>query len=418
MVVTVTPLAVEKDSRTFKQAASISRFGYMSLVFEGQGSELELTILPFTLQSIKKTKPKKDNKRVEDHQVPKRKEGYSTVIKRLTKSQFWELLHFFYDRIYQYGLRTFWKIPKAQLYYLHAFYQFPAVYLLCRLYKVPYIYDAHDFYSRIQGEEKLNWLQKRIIVPFDHWLETNCVKKAADIITVSDGIADLQMQEFGRRGTVIRNCQDPRIDIVPIHDLRDGLKLGEKDFLLVVIGQAKPGQAIIEAIDAMSQLPGDVHIAFLGNNYLQYIPEGLDTHLFKRIHIVPPVKPSEVVNYIKNADASLILYYPYSINYYYSLPNSFFQSVNAGLPILYPENLPEIRKIAELYQIGLPINPQSPTSIRNAVRKLIQSSEELSIYRKNLLRASQELNWEHEEKILEKLINHVLYPVNDKEVVY
>jgi len=63
------------------------------------------------------------------------------------------------------------------------------------------------------------------------------------------------------------------------------------------------------------------------------------------------------------------------------------------------------------------IHPRSPASIRNAVMKIIHAPEQLSIYRKNVIRASQKLNWEHEEIFLEVLINHVLYPVSDKEVL-
>ena len=51
-VVTITPTAVERDSRTFKQAASVARFGYSSLVVEGQASDLGQTILPFTLRGV------------------------------------------------------------------------------------------------------------------------------------------------------------------------------------------------------------------------------------------------------------------------------------------------------------------------------------------------------------------------------
>ena len=35
----------------------------------------------------------------------------------------------------------------------------------------------------------------------------------------------------------------------------------------------------------------------------------------------------------------------------------FFQPIAAGLPVLYPE-LPEIRRIAEQYELGVPIDPQ------------------------------------------------------------
>ncbi|MDQ7779190.1 MAG: hypothetical protein RDV41_05720, partial [Planctomycetota bacterium] len=50
-IVSLTPLSVESDSRTFKQAASAARFGYRSIVVEGEPSRLPCTDLPFELRT-------------------------------------------------------------------------------------------------------------------------------------------------------------------------------------------------------------------------------------------------------------------------------------------------------------------------------------------------------------------------------
>ena len=46
-IVTVTPLAVEADSRTLKQASSVARFGYRSVVVENGKSRFQAVTLPF-----------------------------------------------------------------------------------------------------------------------------------------------------------------------------------------------------------------------------------------------------------------------------------------------------------------------------------------------------------------------------------
>src|SRR4051812_46557557 len=52
VIVSITPTRVEADSRTFKQAASFARFGYTSIVVEGERSHLDKERLPFELRTI------------------------------------------------------------------------------------------------------------------------------------------------------------------------------------------------------------------------------------------------------------------------------------------------------------------------------------------------------------------------------
>jgi hypothetical protein len=119
------------------------------------------------------------------------------------------------------------------------------------------------------------------------------------------------------------------------------------------------------------------------------------------------VKSNEVVPFIRTADASLILYYPLSANYENCLPNGFFQSIGAELPLLYPQ-LTEIKKLAEKYKLGIPVDPQSAQSIREAVMQLSEGPDVVSTYKKNLRAANLALSWEREESILYDLIRRVL----------
>src|SRR6266851_6843348 len=51
-IVTLTPMSIESDSRTFKQASAVSRFGYQSIVVEARTSRDLGNDLTFDLRSV------------------------------------------------------------------------------------------------------------------------------------------------------------------------------------------------------------------------------------------------------------------------------------------------------------------------------------------------------------------------------
>jgi glycosyltransferase involved in cell wall biosynthesis len=92
-----------------------------------------------------------------------------------------------------------------------------------------------------------------------------------------------------------------------------------------------------------------------------------------------------------------------------SLPNKFFQSIAAGLPLLYPD-LIEIKTLAKQYQLGIQIDPLSSQSIIDAVISLHSNRKKMMELKRNLQKASEEINWEKEEILLKKIIDNVLIP--------
>lgn len=409
-IVTFTPLAVEADSRTFKQAASMARFGYRSIVIEGKPSVVNRSDLPFILFSLRPFKEGQPPLPTPDSLKKPPSGTLATLKERFQKNPAlkptWELLGYLFYTLYWWGLRTYLASPKADVYYLHAFLQFPAVYLLCRRHRARYIYDAHDFYSRIEENWEASGLRKYVFRPFERWLETCCIQKAAGLVTVSPGLARLHQALFGKTALVVRNCQDRRLARSPAFTLRQLLGLPPEAFLIVVIGNEKKGAASRDFMKALHRLPEEVHIAFLGSSYEPHRVYIVQAGLTRRVHLVPPVQPTEVEGFIRDAELSAIIYYPRSVNYLHALPNGFFHAIAAGLPLLYSE-LPEIKQIAEQYNLGLPINPQDPESVRTAVMELLQNPEKLAQFRKNALQAREDLCWEKEDLLLQQLLQEL-----------
>ena len=411
-VVSVTPIRIRADSRSFKIAATIARFGYCSVVVEGERSDLDEAHLPFRLRSLGWTLAA-DGIQVDAAKVLLNRNLVRTIRKAWMAMRDRLPLFLIFPFLLRYVQRDIilplYCTPKASLYYVHGLSFFPAVSLLCTRYRASLIYDAHDFYGGMQSPAETSRLNfsRRWIMAFYRHLESRLVDTAAAVVTVSDGVAKLEERAFGCHPIVVRNCHDARLDQEPPMNLRQVLGLSSDQFILVALGNAKKGAAIQEALDAMEELPAHVHLVFVGRYFEPIIKSIRSRHLENRVHVVPPVKPFEVVPFIRSGDASIILYYPRSADYVNSLPNRFFQPLAAELPLLYPE-LPEIRRIAEKYDIGIPIDPQNPRSIGNAVMKLLNDPNLVARYEKNLRVARDELSWEKEETILRNLISATL----------
>ena len=299
------------------------------------------------------------------------------------------------NHLVKYGVVPFRTLPRANLYYLHGPYHFPAVWFACLRYRSRFIYDAHDFYPIVDPH------------PFYRFLESWCVRKALAVVTVSNGVARMHDESFGSDPLIIRNCHDDRMDRALDVSLRQSLKLRNTDFLLVSIGHGgKDGQATPQAVESLVGLPDHVHLAFVGDHHEDSQKTIDRLGLQNRAHVVSAVPPTEIVPFVRSADLSLILYSPVNPDYEHALPNKFFQSIAADLPILYSPALPEINALAVRHELGLPIDPQSPSSIREGVRKMMDL-DRLSNAKRRAALAHRVLNWEAEEQSLADLIDRI-----------
>jgi glycosyltransferase involved in cell wall biosynthesis len=307
----------------------------------------------------------------------------------------------------QYFFQVLSVTPRADVYYLHAFYQFPAVFLLCLRYRAKMIYDAHDFYSQLEDDASFSSYWKNWVLPFEQMVERICVWFASDVVTVNEGIAALMRERFSCEPAILRNAHDPRLDRIPATTIREHIGVPPGTFLVVSIGNWKKGMAMEQMLDALAALPKHVHLAFLGSGYSSLDEAIASRSLGGRVHLVKPVLPQEIVPFIVSADASVVLYYGKSVNYQNALPNRFFQSIAAKLPLVYPD-LNEIRRLADQYGVGIMADPQQPAEIESAISTLIEDAHRRDEIRNNLLVASRELSWEREEQLLGRLLNRHL----------
>jgi glycosyltransferase involved in cell wall biosynthesis len=94
------------------------------------------------------------------------------------------------------------------------------------------------------------------------------------------------------------------------------------------------------------------------------------------------------------------------MNYYYALPNKFFDYIQARVPVLV-SGFPEMQKIVEEYAIGEILKSRNPKECAQQITAMLQSPQR-EMWKHNLETASEELNWEKEKVILLEMFNKLL----------
>lgn len=232
----------------------------------------------------------------------------------------------------------------------------------------------------------------------DRELDIAC-RDAEGWVTVNDALADDIADRFRvGRPLVLRNCQFEGF-WPPDGRLRRDLGLSEQVRLILHLNTLRSGEGVEMAIDALAELPPDVHFAALG-------PEGesgfvarmrrraAERGVAERFH-VPPLQPVHAIPaYAGGADIGVIAREGISRNNRLSLPNRLFQMIGARLPVA-ATPLPEIARLVREWQLGALFEEGDPKRLAAAVRTMIEPAA-LAGFRRAVHRAAASLVWERE----------------------
>lgn len=408
-IVSLTPIAVESDSRTLKQASSMTRLGHLSVVVEGATSRsIDRDELLFELRSAGPPTPPgaAATAAMPSARGTRRPRGrLSTPVVRAAREVIL-VRDALRTQTNTFIRRTLAAAPRADVYYVHSYLQFPAAAMLARRHGARIVYDAHDFYPDAAHDGLT--ASERTVLRVHRLVERACVRRADAIVTVSPGVAELMQRRWGRTPTVVLNAHDRRLDRPAARTLREAVGLAADTTLIVMVGNAKREDAFENALRALDLMPA-VHLALVGGGYDEThreLARGFGVQ--GRVHFLPAVRATELSAFIADADAAVILYRPMSSNFRNALPNRFFHAVAAGMPVLYPDDLPNLRALAERYDVGLPIRTGDPASIAAAVARLRDEPGLTRRLRDNALAAQGALSWERSEEILDALIGDLL----------
>lgn len=264
-------------------------------------------------------------------------------------------------------------------------------YWISRLKKAKLVYDSHEYFTEsvYRNSSKKIWEK----------LENYLFPKLKNVVTVNDSIKNIYEEKFRVSITVIRN--------VPYRFVKKKINLNvvlpENKKILLIQGMGlNENRGMEEAVEMMQFLPNDFMLYFIGNGTIlnQLKKRVSDLQLESKVTFIHPLPYEEMMEYTTQSFLGLIFEkIDISDEHRFSLPNKFFDYLQAGIPVL-SSKAPEIKRIIEKYNVGDFINSFDPKEI---AEKIISISTDHVVYERwkhNTEKASEELNWENEETIL------------------
>ena len=259
--------------------------------------------------------------------------------------------------------------------------------------------DLHEYAPR-QKEDVRRW--KWFVAPYMRWLCSRHVTRASSVTTVCSGLADEYAREFGIRAEVVTNAA-PYQELAPSPTPTDG------PLRVVHSGAAMPDRHLEVLIDAMAQVQRDVEFdLYLARNNPDYI-EQLREHAARRapgrVRIMDPVPYADLPATLSGYDIGFYSIPPVSFNHLHSLPNKFFDFVQARLAVVVSPS-PEMAQLVTKHGLGVVAPGFDAASLAGAIDGL--DPAQVDAAKQNAHRAARELCAESQVGVWDRAIARLI----------
>ncbi|MEL3901252.1 MAG: glycosyltransferase [Treponema phagedenis] len=280
------------------------------------------------------------------------------------------------------------------------------------LYRKPkLIYDSHEFeFGR--NSKRCKFMSFCVVVA-----ERFLIKQCVFSIMVNDTIADevQKLHKLKKRPLVVRNMQDYiEVDESVVKQYRERYNalfhFKQGDFLVLYHGAIMNGRGVENIIKAIADTNGikGIILGFGEDTYIKELKKIIATnHLERSVVFHDTVPQEELWKYVGAVDVGIVMIDNICLSYYYSLPNKFFQNIQANTPII-GADFPEIKRIIEKYRIGVTCKANSTDDLRKAILKLKDDKHLYNECKKNLKAAARDLCWENEKNVLINAYKEIL----------
>ncbi len=240
----------------------------------------------------------------------------------------------------------------------------PVAWLLARLKRIPWIYDAHEpLPANRTGRGRKASMAIRI--------EEIFLRRANAVVTVGQRLAK-ELQERGARDVVVigswKRLEQFRLPNAVRQEIREKLNMSQEALAVVYIGVLQPDRRIAPLLEAAADAP-DIHIIIGG-----YGPdEPLVTDMaqkYANIHWLGIVPLDEVARYTVAGDAIYYCLNPEAHIAHYSTPNKLFEALAAAKPMIALRGVGELSDILEEVGAGVWLNRPTKEDVLGAFEQL------------------------------------------------
>lgn len=316
--------------------------------------------------------------------------------KNLPKSLAYQLLkycEFFY--------KTVKECKKADIVHCNDLQPLPiaAVAKLFSFGKIKIVYDAHEYETEVKG---LTGIRKSLA----KILESFLIKFVDKIITVNDSIAEKYVEMYGiNKPYVVLNSPNKLVCVEKNDIFREKFGIPKEHKIFLYQGGFSKGRGIEILLETFTNIDiENVCIVFMGYGELE---EKIKEYAgkYKNIFYHEAVEPRVLLSYTVSADYGISLIENVCLNYYYCLPNKFFEYSMAGLPVLCSD-FPVMKSFIQKFNSGTFAIPNDISNIISGIKNIMKKDYKvLSQNSRNMALAN---SWEEQEKVLINLYKDLI----------
>ena len=261
---------------------------------------------------------------------------------------------------------------------------------------VPVVADLHEY---TPGHLEPGSLAHLAYQRYRLWLTGNYLGKPAALITVGKGISKLYEANWGVSPLhIVRNA--PRYEeLAPSDVYSDRIEL-------VYHGLGGPGRGLEAMLKSLKGLPlaFEAHFYIAGGGGEALRARIAQLGLENRASVHPPVPTVDIAKTINKHDVAVVFHEPHTENFRDSLPNKFFESIQARLAIVVGPS-PEMSNIVDTHRLGVVTEDYSVQALREALLSL--DREKITGFKRHASSAAVHYCWEHEEKVFLEVVSEV-----------
>jgi glycosyltransferase involved in cell wall biosynthesis len=275
------------------------------------------------------------------------------------------------------------------------------------------VYDSHELFLDTGTALRLPRPARALV----GMVEGRLARRAAAVVTVNESLAAVLRRRYRIRAvTAVHNAVDPRpSDAAPSNRLRVAAGIPEGSPVVLYHGALSADRGVEQLMAAMLEAPlAAAHLVLLGYGELAktYSARARAAAYGGRIHVLDPVSPDELLEWIASADVGAMPIQAATLNLRLSTPNKLFECIAAGTPVVVSD-FPAVRTIVRddpNGPLGAVCNPADVRSIAASINGLLtlQPEDAVSLRRRCLAAAAQRWNWQAQSKRLVRVYRSVL----------
>jgi glycosyltransferase involved in cell wall biosynthesis len=258
-----------------------------------------------------------------------------------------------------------------------------------RMHSAELVYIPFEYYPGLSYGDKLTCER------FER-LESYFARRVHSWVSCGDKLSELYIRQYALEGKVhtVYSSVPRQADCTP-RGLRKQIGASADTIILFYSGQVTDSRGLWDVLQALRGAPDHLWFVVIGMGDVHRLRTAvLELGLTHRVHVLDRVPQDHLMGYTAEADIGIIPIHDVSLSYHYCNPSKLFEYIGAGLPLIV-SSVEQLKWYVETRQLGEVFQTGSPTSMANAINKLVKDQAYRRMCAANVRRVHEtEACWE------------------------